>query len=1132
MPALAHAFNSLRRAVLPAALLALLGALSCGGQALEAPAPAPAQQSAQLDPLLEKFRQAMPLPPEAAVANPGMPGLSALPAVKALDGLGRGASVTGPGYHSFNPTHYLDRANAGNETPEQVRLNAVDGLAFTLYTLSGFESDTYPTSLKVTQPAGTEGTEYFVGFADFSAQRWVYSGPYNASAEAQIPFSTQPQGLLDFVSPAGNCFFILVRANPNADPDPLFVSGLELGVFGGDSAPAAPLLNDTAQGATGVYLAWHDSTDARDADFAGYVVERAPQFGGDFTELNAEPFLDSYYIDQTGVPDLNYRYRVRAQDTSGNRSYSLTIPLKADSLDTLPPVPVFKLPAGPLEAPANVTFDMSDSFDPSGGVIDTYTVSFVGQPDQDSPDPSMTFVLQPGCYFGTVSVHVGAEQNSRFFSLKVYPKWQANDNLVLPALNTGFARLQELRGGLNPLTGHEVLFGMDPVADAMSVRAHDGAGNWTYIRKALLSPVARSGDVIQHQGLLAYPFVDNEGDFRMLLFDGVDSYLTEEYSPNLNLAGPAAVSTPNELLGVFADDNGGNTDIVMADALDADMVNQQVLVPNAGMVNSLDSVYNPALNCLETVYYDGASVRWQRWDLAGNVEADSDVILALPGASAVDIVLDEITAEPFVIFFDALSLRWLSSRHTGAGWSAALLVDNSNDNRGSADLLYRDGEIYCAFGIDAGPVPMRIYRFNPGGPSWDIRNEYTLAVGSGTRAVLLPGGAANELRLAQWDDADAIRLHSCLDDDSENEYLLLEPQEVQGLQLAGAHGSDGVHVIQMSANGEPNGAFSTDGGSNWNQYMGGPNFASSVAIGAQRDGEVFVSLNNGNFSGIYELLLWDPGAQTFNVQEATLFGNASNWPAVSCSRVNSNLVWAAYDVGPGVLHRFSGNSMAPFIGVPDNVSINPVWNLCVSGGEGGMLDTTYTLAGGAAPDEYVLGYFLSGVPDFQLLSQNLILGPAPADFMTSERVRGRTLDSAMYVGWSDNAVLPLSFFEATASAFGPTFLPLRYQRDLQFGGERIEELPIQLELISSEGFEFRRTVSMSEAAGPTAVNLIAGLDGSVASFQWSNYGEWEDLPMPQIDHMSAPELVVGMDGRWHLVYHDYVTDEIKVRSTI
>ena len=71
------------------------------------------------------------------------------------------------------------------------------------------------------------------------------------------------------------------------------------------------------------------------------------------------------------------------------------------------------------------------------------------------------------------------------------------------------------------------------------------------------------------------------------------------------------------------------------------------------------------------------------------------------------------------------------------------------------------------------------------------------------------------------------------------------------------------------------------------------------------------------------------------------------------------------------------------------------------------------------------------------------------------------------------------------------------------------------------------------ARGNTAVGIGSGALGDVGFFEWSNYGDWEALPVPDgMEHGSLHELVVGPDGRWHIIYRDYVNDDLRILSTI
>jgi hypothetical protein len=96
------------------------------------------------------------------------------------------------------------------------------------------------------------------------------------------------------------------------------------------------------------------------------------------------------------------------------------------------------------------------------------------------------------------------------------------------------------------------------------------------------------------------------------------------------------------------------------------------------------------------------------------------------------------------------------------------------------------------------------------------------------------------------------------------------------------------------------------------------------------------------------------------------------------------------------------------------------------------------------------------------------------------------------------------------------------------------ELPLPR---AAPGYDGRRTVSALTTPGLTAAALVCSLAGQ-QYLEWSNFGAWEQLPLPGPDvnygsdrAMNQAELFLGHDGRWHIIYHDYDTDSIFIRST-
>ena len=58
---------------------------------------------------------------------------------------------------------------------------------------------------------------------------------------------------------------------------------------------------------------------------------------------------------------------------------------------------------------------------------------------------------------------------------------------------------------------------------------------------------------------------------------------------------------------------------------------------------------------------------------------------------------------------------------------------------------------------------------------------------------------------------------------------------------------------------------------------------------------------------------------------------------------------------------------------------------------------------------------------------------------------------------------------------------------------------------------------------------VAGRDVEMA---WSNFGEWEPLPVPeQLQGMGMHELIIGEDNIWRVFYRDPYSDEVWMLST-
>ena len=153
----------------------------------------------------------------------------------------------------------------------------------------------------------------------------------------------------------------------------------------------------------------------------------------------------------------------------------------------------------------------------------------------------------------------------------------------------------------------------------------------------------------------------------------------------------------------------------------------------------------------------------------------------------------------------------------------------------------------------------------------------------------------------------------------------------------------------------------------------------------------------------------------------------------------------------------------------------------------------------------------------------------PYHLLSVAQATGRTIAASAYMG--EIPVFPSEVAWVVSSNF---LAPMRIERDylstgwtteLPYAGAGLDARPHEV--------DYRRTVSADMAWGFTAVGLMSNFGGSDVIFEWSNYGEWENLPLPEgIEHMTMPELVVGTDGRWHILYHNYELDRMMCISTL
>jgi hypothetical protein len=268
------------------------------------------------------------------------------------------------------------------------------------------------------------------------------------------------------------------------------------------------------------------------------------------------------------------------------------------------------------------------------------------------------------------------------------------------------------------------------------------------------------------------------------------------------------------------------------------------------------------------------------------------------------------------------------------------------------------------------------------------------------------------------------------------------------------------------------------------------------------------------------LYWWDDGAGNFMVEQ-NFPTTVDHRPMLGPGMLEDRITFGVWDDAAGTLKRLYGKHGA--YDPPDIYAIdaNPVWEGVFSAiaSNGGF----FCLAAGSH-DQPGIFFNPPGSSYSDLLCEPLISDEeSPFD---KPSLAGRLVDAAACFD-TETLVGNLSLDLLVAN--GATFHPTRFRKSL-LGGDSSEDLPLGA---YSPYTEFRRSVSATTVSGLTAVEVVATVDGEETYFGWSNYGDWESLPLPDgLDGMTQPLILCGNDGRWHIIYKNWKDDSIMIRSSL
>jgi hypothetical protein len=995
-------------------------------------------------------------------------------------------------------------ADGGN-----LQLDASLDNAWVIYQISGFDGDMFPLSAHVELSGGT--STYSVGFADYDNQRWRFAGPYTGSADIDVPFGDGLNHPYRLVSDFGNCFMVLVADGP----DTLNVSGIQLEVFGGSLAPAAPYRLTVADAGDSIDLSWEGSTQADLPDFAGYLLERAPFNGSSYTEVyRGRPLLNTYR-DEGVVPLSVYRYRICSVDSNDNRSeYAYNLSASAgQGLSEI--VAVLDMPVGPLFGPVQVNFDLSDSYVTNGGSIDSYALYIGGYDVLSGLSSSYTLTLQPGCYRVSGSVVSGVKTSTTVRYLRVLPRWQEDSTLVAD-LTGNMSRMLYARSARLP-DGRLVHCGYDEAVNSINIWVEEAGSLKLYPLWAGPAPIIASCDPVLIDGVLHFG-MSSAGNLQIVSCDG---FQATRFSDTLSVLDDefCLVSNATGQLGAFFEvDNAGSHDIVYVEMFNP-YAQSPVVLNVAGGVRGLDAVYNPTVGGFDICYGDNLSMIWEQWSsssghLAGGTLQNfkvNNLDLELDPATQRSAMLATLDVAPFQAWY-------LYQQETGF-WSLPEYPDLNTEATSSGKLLCTPGGPFIINQVQVGADDyFRLYgRSND---MWEMLSEQLTMDSAESRISLLEDGseplACLPLKSGNYAVRKFVPGSSPVD-----LYDIAGEQDGYRGELHAAAGADGLHAVWLNRSYGELEHFSSTNGATWTDKTPVISNATDLDLASTSTGEVYLSLVDVNST---ELYYWD--APTFISQQAYP-GLAGYRPSLMSQPTNEKMFWYVHLQPANALRFVEGNQTVPFSFVAVNPA-EPTWlGTLIDGGFSfpGVKPRWWCLSGSSITQaDLAFHDYNHDTPEPQLQHQNQ---------NQAREVWGRTMDSCLFdteKGPRQSVWLVNSSGLADSVLLKPNLLTNAFEAEI---------IPVEnsLETLLTQQLRLR-TVNMAQADGATAVVMEAGLFGNDSKLLWSNFGDFRHLPLPkQINPrhgalISSPELLIDMNGRWHIIYLDLYTNEMRCISTV
>ncbi|MEZ5337879.1 MAG: fibronectin type III domain-containing protein [bacterium] len=1027
-----------------------------------------------------------------------------LPSILELAAGERAGSIAGPGWHRIDP--YVNgglaaQSNAGG-TADFVQLDGNTGLSYAVYPLKGFGTDSFPTSLRLGL-GDIVDSPYFVCASDFSSGRWTMIGPFSGAATVEFPGLTEEGMQRRYVSPSGSSFIGLLATEGMID-----FASIEVGVHGGSSGPRPPSYLSTEGNATMISLTWTGSPDQADPDFAGYLLERAPQLFGDYAQIGNGLLQGNTYIDAEITPLSAYRYRVAAVDTSGNRSSWLLYNGVSSDLTKLNPLIVLHAPNGPLYGPVSVEFDFgTDSYDPEDGVITGYFISSPEFGVISAADGKANVQLYPGCHMLQFTIQtLDGRTGGLFHTLRILPQWEAEPLPVLPTPTATSSPRMLYPSALFGLQGKPVLCGYDQSSRSVVLWNQEFDSDNAFLESLpAYWPVSHLSRAQYLSFGIAAAAIMNGQIWLATFSNEGHHWVPGPPTPSIQAADIAGLGFGRDWL-LHSFSGSVNEDLV-ATNLD-NLYAHTVIAADVGDILTISTAVDEASQTAHVFVQTTTQLLWYHLD--GNMNLlDSKPVGAFLD-NQVQACIEPLSGRPLVMSYDTF-FRWSLQDELG-NWPAMQNIDGSFINRSGGALGAAD-QAFASFAYSSGQA--RVYAFN--GTGWDVRNTLEHSMDSGWGMALTDAQVDGQMLDLYDTTADgelrALRVRG----DGTSEVTSVLPRGTgQGNAMHAINSLSEIHMNWYAQQEDTDKLiYSTDEGASWSMPL---NLADSYyKSGTNTQGQIYYSGRNG----VLDTLNYWNG--TMFVEQWNGLSGGNIYDAILTKRSYDEIYWFRYDKSVPEYRVLMGYRDS---GVPPADYAESTFPAALKVWDGvannlGSAEKLLVMAGGNNRNEAGLAISEGRGNAYDTLVPQLFV--TPMNLFDQQIVRGRSMATCSYLG--DQLYLQDQAFFATYSADEHALRhEIRYS-----GAARTTLLDMPYEPFT---YDARRTVSADTAPSYTGVMIMSDVAGRDVQLAWSNFGEWEPLPVPeQLQGMGMHELVIGQDNIWRVFYRDPYTDAVWMLST-